>query len=448
MTTSATEIAAAVRAGTSTARAHTEAALVRIAARNESFGAIREVRADAALAEADLVDARPDRADLPLAGVPLAIKDNVPVTGEVMTNGSAATSREPQDHDHPVVARLREAGAVLVGISSVPELCVWGATDSPGRITRNPWDPSRTPGGSSGGSAAAVAAGLVPVAHGNDGMGSIRIPAACCGLVGVKPGAGLLPAEPGENTWYGMAENGAIATTVADAALVLSVMADRSDLARPGEPGALRIALSTTAPGLPTPVAKAWAGAAHETAGLLRDRGHRVTPADPPYGQRTMPSAVARWLAGTALDAAEVAQPELLQRRTRRHAAAGRLVQRLGLPKEAGRRRWQSAARRFFDSFDVVLTPALAQAPIRAVEWSRRGWLANVQANTRFAPFAAPWNLAQFPAMVVPAGLGPDGCPLAVQLVAAPGGEPLLLSLAAQIEASRPWPRTAPGFSD
>ena len=133
-----------------------------------------------------------------------------------------------------MVRRLRGAGAVVVGITRVPELCVYGTTDSTYGITHNPWDLDRSPGGSSGGSAAAVASGTVPVAHGNDGMGSIRIPSACCGLVGIKPGLGVVPADLGDGSWFGMAENGPLATTVDDAALMLSVLASRPELADPG----------------------------------------------------------------------------------------------------------------------------------------------------------------------------------------------------------------------
>ena len=150
----------------------------------------------------------------PLSGVPIAIKDNIPVAGEPMRTGSAATSVVPRLMDHPVVQRVRAAGAIPVGLTRVPEMCVWGTTDSAFGITRNPWSPGRTPGGSSGGSAVAVAAGMVPVAHGADGMGSIRIPAACVGIVGLKPGTGVVPAELGVNDWYGMSENGVFATTV------------------------------------------------------------------------------------------------------------------------------------------------------------------------------------------------------------------------------------------
>jgi amidase len=439
----ATQTAAAVRAGESSARREVEAALERIDAVDGRIGAYQELRVFAALREADEVDARPDRGELPLAGVPIAIKDNVPVTGEPMRMGSAGSDPAPQQHDHAVVRRLRAAGAVVVGLTRVPELCVFGATDSVYGLTRNPWNPAFTSGGSSGGAAAAVASGTVPIAHGNDGMGSIRIPAACCGLVGIKPGAGLVPSELGNGSWFGLAENGALATTVADAALMLGVLADRPGLAEIERVHPLRIAVSTRAPTPATPVEKHWAAAARETEDLLRGAGHDVVETDPPYGQMLGPSGLVRWTAGTELDARLLTDRTKLEPRVRRHAAAGRAALRLGYPKAKGRTNWQRRLSRFFSHVDVLVTPGLAQPPLPANAWGRRGWLANVWSNARFAPFAAPWNLAGWPAMTVPAGLAPGGLPLAVQLVAPPGGEARLLSLAAQLEQLRPWPRTA-----
>ena len=198
MTPTAAETADAVRRGDLSAVAAVEAALDRIAAHDPVIGAFQVVRAERARAEAAQIDADPHRDSLPLAGVPIAVKDNVPVSGEPMRIGSAATDPTPQTTDHEVVRRLRAAGAVVVGLTRVPELCVYGATDSVFGVTRNPWNLERTPGGSSGGSAASVAAGMVAVAHGNDGMGSIRIPAACCGLVGIKPGLGTVPCRAGQ----------------------------------------------------------------------------------------------------------------------------------------------------------------------------------------------------------------------------------------------------------
>ena len=436
------DIANAVRAGDLTARAAAVAALERIAEQDKRINAFQVVRTQAALVEADAVDQRADRPSLPLAGVPIAIKDNVPVSGEPMRVGSAGSDPTPQTADHEIVQRLRGAGAVVVGLTRVPELCVYGATDSSFGITRNPWDLDRTPGGSSGGSAAAVAAGMVAVAHGNDGMGSIRIPAACCGLVGIKPGLGVVPAELGNGSWFGMAENGVLATTVADCALVLSVMAGRPELAEIGEPGRLRIAVSTRNPLAGFRVDTSWGAAARDTAAALGNAGHTVRPANPPYGQRIGTSAIVRWLAGTEMDAQLLADRRKLERRIRRHAAGGRLAQRAGLPKPKGRELWQRKAERFFADYDVLITPALAQSPIRSIAWSERGWLSNVLANARYAPFAAPWNLGGWPAMAVPAGIGSDSMPRSVQIVARPGGEALLLALAAQLETLRPWPRT------
>lgn len=440
----AVEIAAAVRAGRLTARQAVEHALQRIEDVDHRFGAFQQVRVFAALREADAVDARVGRADLPLAGVPVAIKDNVPVTGEPMRNGSAATDPTPQQYDHPVVERLRAAGAVVVGLTKVPELCVFGATDSSFGITRNPWNPARTPGGSSGGSAAAVAAGEVPIAHGNDGMGSIRIPAACCGLVGIKPGLGVVPAELGNGSWFDMAENGPLATTVDDAALMLSVLAHRPGLAQPTWPGRLRIAVSTAVPAQGLPLDAHWRAATVETADLLRAAGHSVVQADPPYGQMLALREMARWVAGTARDAELVRDRGEFAVRTARHAALGRAVLATGLPRERGRDRWRHRVEDFFADYDVLLTPALAQPPIEASAWSARGWLANIWANLRYAPFAAPWNVAGWPAMTVPAGLAPDGMPLAVQLVAKPGAESQLIAVARELEQTRPWQRIAP----
>jgi amidase len=397
----------------------------------------------ASLREADAVDERPDRAALPLAGVPIAIKDNVAVAGEPMRGGSTGSDPEPQQHDHEVVRRLRNAGAVVVGLTRVPELCIWGTTDSSFGITHNPWDTTRTPGGSSGGSAAAVASGTVPVAHGNDGMGSIRIPAACCGLVGIKPGLGLVPSDLGNGSWFDMAENGPLTTTVEDAALVLSVLADQPSLAVLTPPDPLRVAVSTRVPIAGVRLDKRWAAATRETADLLRDAGHAVVTADPPYGQTLVRSGILRWTAGTELDARQLADRSRVEVRTQRHAAAGRLALRLGFPRANGRRNWQTKAEQFFTDHDVLVTPALAQSPPRAKAWSERGWLANIVSNAWYAPFAAPWNLAGWPAMSVPAGLAPNGLPLAVQLVGRPGTEHQLLRLAAQLEQLRPWPRVA-----
>src|SRR3954452_7747617 len=240
MVLTAAEIAASVRAGSLDPVQVTKEALDRIAAADGVVGAFRRVRAEEALAEAAAVASRPDLASLPLAGVPVAVKDVTQVAGEYASHGSLAGPTSLAGEDGVIAARLRAAGAVLVGLTRVPELCVWPMSDTPDGIARNPWDPTYASGGSSGGSAAAVAAGLVPLAHGTDGMGSVRLPAAMCGLVGIKPGADLLP----ESGWYDMSVHGSLATTVADAALLLAVLAGKPELSAIGDPGTLRVAVS------------------------------------------------------------------------------------------------------------------------------------------------------------------------------------------------------------
>jgi amidase len=439
---SAVEIIAAVHRGTQTPVDTVRTALARVAA-HAALGAIQEIFSDEALGVAIELTQRADLASLPLAGLPILIKDNVPVAGHPMRDGSQATSAEPAAADHEVVRRLRAAGAIIIGTTRVPELCIWGSTDSAFGITRNPRNRQHTPGGSSGGSAAAVAAGMVPVAHGNDGMGSIRIPAANTGLFGIKPGRGVVPADIGKDSWGGMAENGPLATTVADAALVLSVMADRPALAVVGEPTVpLRIAVAGNSPSFLVRLHPTWRRALDATAEALREDGHRVEYTRFPYPLNPMP-LFARWFVGAARDATAL-DLNLLEPRTRRHVQLGRLAQRRGWVKAQDAEHLAAVARQFFARYDVLLTPMLAHTAPNAVEWHRRSWLRNIWSNLRYAPYAALWNVLGWPAASIPAGLDPTtGMPVAVQAVAPPGGETTLLGLAAQLERLRPWPRTA-----
>jgi amidase len=442
-TLTATEIAAHVRSGALHPGEVVAAALNRIDVGDRRLGSFQEVRAEAAKAEAQELSGRADLATLPLAGVPVAVKDNVAVAGEPMRGGSAATSQRAQPNDHEIVRRLRAAGAVVIGLTRVPELCVFAMTDSTFGVTRNPWDLSRTPGGSSGGSAAAVAGGLVPVALGNDGLGSIRIPAACCGLFGLKPGFGLVPSGLGNNSWYDMAENGPLTTTVADAAVLLAVLADRPEFAEVHEPnGALRIAVSLRPPLVGLRADLEHLRAVVRTARLLEAAGHTVVADDPPYPSHPTP-VLARWFAGASLDA-EGLDRRLLEPAVRRHAAIGDTVRRRGLVRDRDRVAFRAVCADFFSAYDVLLTPVLAAPPVAAARWGMRQWARTIAASARYAPYAAAWNLAQYPAASVPAGLHPrHGLPLSVQLVAPDGGEAQLLGLAAQIERLAPWPRTA-----
>lgn len=439
----AVAIAAAVRDGAVTAGQIVEAALERIHDGDARVGAFATVRADQARTESHTLADRADLDILPLAGVPVAVKNNIDVAGEITAAGSRAGIRTPARADHPVVRRLRDAGAIVVGLTEMPEGGLWGVSDTPDRIARSPWNARHSAGGSSGGSGAAVGAGLTPIAHGNDGLGSVRIPAACCGVVGIKPGRGVVPAQVGVDSWGGMTENGALATTVADAALMLSVLADRPALADLEPPTPLRIAVAAGSPSPLIRVDRHWTAAAQTAARLAGEAGHTVVPAELPYQGATTALAL-RWLANAAREAGAVANPELLQRRTRVHVALGRAVLRAGLIRPGQVDRIEARLQDFFDQHDVVITPTLAAPAPSARSWHARGWLANVVASVRYAPFTPLWNLVGWPAMSVPMGLHPrTGTPVAAQLAGPPGSESTLLCLAAQLETAQPWQRTA-----
>lgn len=458
----AIEIAAAVRSGEVTAVEVVAGHLDRIARLNPELGAFVRVRAAEAAAEAAAVDKRADRAKLPLAGVPIAIKDTVPVSGEPMRLGSAAMPGQAQTEDHQVVARLRGAGAVVVGLTNLPELAIYPVTDSAFGITRNPWDLRKTAGGSSGGAAAAVASAMVPIAHGTDGLGSVRIPAAACGLFGVKPGAGVVPAEVGADSWHGLTENGVVATTVADAAVVLGVLtggagpgARLGDGGGPGvaagggfqlaEPARLRVAVSVKAPGPGIAVHRTCKAAVRQAAGLLGTLGHEVRDDDPEYPLWLTPVLISYWFATPAADAGRYLAA--MEPRTRRHLRAGHVVLRVRPPRDADRRRLRAALEPFFDRHDLLAMPTLARPCPPASRWGERSWLRNVALSLTFAPMTGVWNLAGFPAVSVPLPVQGTGLPGAVQLVAAAGREQLLLEVAAQIERASGWPRHAPAYA-
>ncbi|AYF73176.1 amidase [Nocardia yunnanensis] len=442
--TTAAGTAAAVQNGSISPEDAVEAALARIRARDRKLNAFTLVREEAARAEARAVAERQDLDILPLAGVPIAVKNNIDVAGEVTRGGSLSGSDTPADADHPVVRRLRAAGAVVVGLTTVPEFGLWGVTDGPGSITRSPWNTRFSAGGSSGGSGAAVGSGMVAVAHGNDGLGSVRIPAACNGVVGLKPGRGLVPAEVGVDSWGGMTENGVLATTVADTALMLSVLADRPDLADLETPPTLRIGLATGAPMPLTHIDLAWTAAADKAAAAASRAGHIIGVAELPYQGVTF-ALLLRWLGNAAREAAVVAHPDRLQRRTRTHVALGKAVLKTGLLRPAQVDRVEARLLDYFERYDVVITPTLATPAPRARRWHSRPWLANVLANVRFSPFTPLWNLVGWPALSIPMGVHPrTGTPVAAQIAGPPGSESTILRLAAQIEAAQPWQRLAP----
>lgn len=444
----ATELAAAVRARATTAVEVVRAALDRIDALDPRIGAFEVVRREAALAEAADVDARADRAELPLAGVPVAIKDVVDVAGEPTRHGSAALPARPATADDVTVARLRAAGAVVVGKTRGPELSIWGASDNVRGETVNPWDTTRVAGGSSGGSAAAVAAGMVPLALGSDGLGSIRIPAAACGLVGIKPGSGVVPMEVAgrDDHWYGMSQYGPLATTVADLALGLDVLAgaDRFHGVVGATPRPLRVAVSTAPPSLGVVTAKPYRDAVGRAGSLLARAGHHVTQADPPYSPRETLAILSRWTMGAARDADDLGLDlDAAEPRTVTHVRLGRWFGRF-LPVRAEQAAsWRERLDGFFASHDVVITPTLAQLPIGAKGWHTRSWVDNFQANLRYAPFPSVWNLADAASAAVPMGTS-RGLPLSVMVSAPNGHEEDVLRVLAELERTSPWTRHAP----
>jgi amidase len=437
--------------------------LDRIGRFDQRLNSFRAVFAEKALLGADQAEARLKAGEeRPLLGVPVAIKDCVDVAGDVTTYGTDGFD-EPAKADSEVVRRLREAGAILLGKTTLPELAICGFTETATwGVTRNPWNPQRTPGGSSGGSAAAVAAGLVPIALATDGAGSIRIPAASCGLVGLKPQRGRVSLAPDLEHWNGLSAYNCVSRTVLDTALWLDLVNGGSQ--EPGapapperpfveaaqsSPGKLRIAWSTAAPraAAPPSVDEVAKGAVGDTAELLRSLGHAVEQRDPEWGGIGN-NITPRYLRGIAGDFARVPHPERLESRTRGFARLGRLIPD-GLFERARRAEAADAARvnAIFDSHDVVMTPVMGGTALPVRRWEGRGALQTVLGMSRFYPYCVPWNHLGNPAMSVPAGFAADEMPLAVQLIGRPGDEATLLSLAAQLESERPWADKRPPIS-
>jgi amidase len=444
-------LAAMVRNGETSPRELVELYLRRIEELDPRLNAFRVLRAEQALAEADDVDRTG-----PLAGVPIAVKDDLDLAGEVATRGSRSFGR-PATADAEPLRRLRAAGAIPVGVTNVPELMIfpWTATTANG-VTRNPWDPTRTTGGSSGGSASAVAAGLVAAATASDGGGSIRIPAAACGLVGMKPTRGRVSG----GGWLGLSTFGALARTVADSALMLDVMHGSlpGDLhhapafdgsyvdAAATPPPRLKIAVSRKLPpGLLGRVSADQRGAWERTGALLSALGHDVVPRDPAYRMAQL-EFFQTWVRGVYEESLQIPDRSAMERSTRQMAAMGRYL----VPprrREAimiARARTTARITAMWEEFDVLVTPTLAKTAIAAEGGYGKSAAAAIDIAGRFAPFTPIFNITGQPAISIPAGVGTDGLPLAVQLVGRVGAEDTLYSLAGQIEAAAPWAQRRP----
>jgi amidase len=452
-----------LRAGEVTPRELVELYLERIERINPKLNAFVSVRAEAALAEADAAVQRLRAGESgPLLGIPVAVKDNVDIAGEVTGHGTAG-NETPATDDAEVVRRLRAAGAPMLGKTTLPELAMWAhMTESHTHgSTRNPWDPERCTGGSSGGSAAAVAAGLAPAALGSDGGASIRVPSALCGLFGLKPSRGRISTLPDAEHWHGLTVFGGLARGVVDAALFDDALrgAAAGDAHTPPEPessfaeaarrdpGTLRVAVSLkgTLPGVKAgPAARR---AVEDTVALLRSLGHDVVDRDPKYGQ-LLPDIMPRYLAGVADDAARLEHSDRLEGRSRRMAGAGRRLHGRALRRAL--RREPAVAERvnaIFADHDVLLTPVTAAPPEPVERWRGRGAVRTFNGGGPYVTYTAIWNYLGQPAAAVPAGFDDDGLPMAVQIAAPANGETTLLSLAAQLESVRPWADRRPPVS-
>jgi amidase len=455
--TGAAEQARMLAATIITAPALLEIYLDRIARLDPQLRSFRVVLAETARQEALAAQRRLDAGErLPLLGVPVAIKDDVDVAGELTACGSSAVSA-PAARDAEVVSRLRAAGAVIIGKTAVPELMIFPFTESlTFGATRNPWDTALTPGGSSGGSGAAVAAGLAPLALGSDGGGSIRIPSGWCGLFGLKPQRDRVPLAPHEDAWCGLSVNGPLARSVEDAAVFLDATTmmpapDGGFVGAAGRnPGRLRIALSTKVPPpLVVRVGMEQRAAIDQAGALLRELGHDVVVRDPDYPLSAIyGNFLPRFFRGIYNDVRAMPHQERLEKRTRNMARIGSLIPEARMAKiRAAESALAERIGTIFDDVDVVITPGNAAGPSRIGAYQRLGGIATLLAVSQRVPFFEMWNLTGQPAAAVPWGLDGDGVPLSIQLVGRPNDEATLLALGAQIEEARPWAQRRPPVS-
>jgi amidase len=454
----AARIAEMVRAGEISPSELVEIYLDRISRIDPKLNAYRVVLEEGARADAKRAEDRLAAGEeAPLLGVPVAIKDNVDYAGEVTTDGTAAYG-EPATEDSLIVRRLRDAGAVILGKTNLPELAIYGFTESPTwGDTRNPWDPSRTPGGSSGGSGVAVSAGMAAIAHATDGAGSIRWPAAFCGLFGLKPQRNRVSMSPDREHWHGLSVSGCNSRTVMDTALYLDAVSgpEKGDFDSPPPferplveaartpPGKLRIAC-TTKTILPVPKADEVIAAYEETIRLLRSLGHEVTEAAPKLGA-LVTDFYPLYFRGIRDEALSLPHPERLSDQSKGFVRLGRLFSDRRLAKVRDRMPAATARiQELWRDHDVLLTPATAQLAPEVGRWRGQGALRTINGMSNVYPYGAAWNYTGQPAAVIPAGYTDSGLPRSVMLIARPNDEATLISLGAQLESERPWADRTP----
>jgi amidase len=433
--------------------------LDRIERLNPVLNAFVSVRADAALGEADQAQQLLDAGDTrPLLGIPFGVKDEHDLTGEVTSLGTGATTRVAP-HDSEVVRIVRAAGAIAVGKTTLPELGMHPFTESiTWGVTRNPWDLARTPGGSSGGSAAAVAAGLVSFATAGDGGGSIRVPASCCNLFGLKVQRGRVSTMPYPESVGGLSVIGVLTRDVEDAALLYDLLADSSTGPRvaPGwehslresilaDPGRLRIGVAYRL-GVRARVAPEVQNLVARVATVLRELGHSVSDVKVDPGSWLLPFTI---LGMRILidEAQQLETPGRLERRTRATLRTGSLAGTRVVGWAIGRQQ-QVAARtnRVFDDVDLVLTPTLTQPPVGAEKWAGRGTLRTSRGVGRWCPYTSLWNFIGQPAASIPAGFTDSGVPIGAQLLAPANAEPTLIAVASQLQKRLQWTAARPAL--
>jgi amidase len=455
----ALEQGAAVRRGEVSTGELVEHYLARIDQQAEKLGAFVTVTADQARAATPTGDG-------PLAGVPTAIKDLNLTRGIRTSFGSPAFADFVPEVDDEVVRRIAAAGLVSLGKTSTPEFgspCYTEPEGAPPAVT--PWDTTRMAGGSSGGAASAVSAGLVPVAQGSDGGGSIRIPASCCGIVGLKPTRGRISGAPTYGDPVGLATNGSLARTVRDAAALLDVMAgravgdpfwapegDTSFLeACDREPGRLRIARFSEPVIADATIDPECIAAWESTSALLESLGHEVVDVEVPMPRDAVPVFETCWAVLTALSFVNLPadQRALLRPLTTWLSERGMTVSGPEFGLAVGELR-RVAARTLaaLEPYDAVLTPTLAvpPLPVGAIR-DDADPAGDFEAQKRFTPYTSMWNVTGSPAVSLPTHWTPDGLPVGIMLATAPGDEATLLALAAQVEQAGPWvDQTPPGW--
>lgn len=455
----ALELAAMVRRSDVSSRELTELAYAQIDTQNPKVNAFIMTDSDRAFAAADAVKAGDER---PFAGVPTAIKDiGAMLEGYPFTCGSGIFGDFLAPMDSAVIRRVKDAGFVITGKTNLPEMGILPVSESTRYgATRNPYNTDHTPGGSSGGAAAAVASGMLPIAHGSDGAGSLRIPAACCGLVGFKASRNRISAAPllAESE---MTTEGFLTRSVEDTAATLDVLAgyevgDANWAPPPAgtfleaarrDPGTLRIGFTTT-PSVDKPVHPEHVAAVHKTVELLESLGHEVVEAEIPWANdEVLPMFMQKWAVGIATLTAfggrvsgQEVTPETVEQLTYDFWKLGVEIKAVDIAFiDAQLKSFIRSVVVATHKYDAVACPVLNQRPVKIGSIDSRDGMPAFERAVDFTSFTAGVNLSGLPGTSIPTSIASDGLPVAVQLIGKPAGEEVLLSLASQLEQANDW---------